>query len=135
MNGETNEPKNANKADDTDDVDNTLWKKYFGTIEQAMKNNENKYTYLNKFFQNDSCTASVQIIIALVWGILLSPWSAGLIMLAASIVIYEIMIYIFTKGNPKYYNVFLRTSAICSSVLGFIIGRTLSGDNVCNPGI
>ena len=92
-------------------------------------------TILNDFFQNSNYTPMTEIVVSFVWGILLSPWNRGLIFLVSSIIVFEIMTYLFTKGDPKYYNVFVRTGVICSSILGFIIGRTLSGDEVCCPGI
>jgi len=101
----------------------------------VITENNPSLTLLNKWFQNDKNTPMVQVITAFIWGILLSPWSSGLIALFASILIFEILTYLFTKGDPRYYNVFVRTGVICSSILGFIIGRTLSCTNVCEPGI
>jgi hypothetical protein len=92
-------------------------------------------TVISDYFQNIDYTPMMQVIVAFLWGVLLSPWSKGMIYLFASIVFYEILYYVFTHGNPLYYNVFTRAGCICSSVLGFIVGRTLSGDNVCEPGI
>lgn len=58
-------------------------------------------------------------------GILFSPWSSGLFWLAIITIIYEILYYIFTNGDPRYYILFVRTAAICSSILGYICGRML----------
>lgn len=116
-------------------MDNSWWKNYETYMEDSIRNNENKTTWINKCVQNENNSPMMQVIVSFVWGILLAPWSAGMIFLAASIILFEIFIYVFTKGNPKYYNTFVRTGVICSSVLGFIVGRTLSGDEVCKPGI
>lgn len=67
-----------------------------------------------------------QVIIAFVYGLLLSPWSYGLFFLTCTIISLELLYFIFTKGNPKYYNLFVRLGVICSSISGFIIGRTFS---------
>lgn len=91
--------------------------------------------FITNWFCNPKNTPMFQVIISLVFGILLSPWSSGLFFLVIFIIAYEILYYIFTKGNPLYYNVFVRTSVILASILGFIIGRTLSGDEVLQEGV
>ena len=95
----------------------------------------NDKTFLNKWFQNEKNTAMVQVISSFCFGILLSPWSSGLFFLVIYTILYEIIYYIFTKGDPFYYSVFVRTGVICSSILGFIVGRTLSGCQVLNAGV
>ena len=92
-------------------------------------------SWLQWWFCNDTHTAMAQVILALVWGILLSPWSSGLFFLVIFIIFYEILYYIFTKGNPRYYNVFVRTGVIHASIFGYILGRTVSGDNILNEGV
>lgn len=91
--------------------------------------------WLHNWFCNDKYTAMAQVIVAIVWGILLSPWSSGLFALVIFIIIYELMYYIFTHGDPKYYDLFTRTASIFASILGFIIGRTLSCDNILYEGV
>lgn len=92
-------------------------------------------TIMNKFFQNEKNTAMVQVITSFAFGILLSPWGSGLFFLIVYIIIYEILYYIFTKGDPIFYSVFVRTGVIYASILGFIVGRTLSGCNVLYEGV
>lgn len=94
--------------------------------------------YTNIFrwwFCNEKFTPMAQILVSLVWGVLLSPWSSGLFFLVIFIIIYEILYYIFTRGNPLYYNIFTRTGVIYCSIFGYILGRTLSGDNILEEGI
>lgn len=91
--------------------------------------------WLHDWFCNEKYTPMAQVIVSLVWGILLSPWSSGLFFLIVFIIIYEIMYYLFTRGDPKYYDVFVRTAVICAAVLGYILGRTLSGDDILHEGI
>jgi len=79
---------------------------------------------------NSKYTPLAQIIVALGFGILLSPWSYGLMIFLFYIVIQEIFYYIFTRHNKEYYNIFIRTGVIYAGILGFIIGRTLSCDCV-----
>lgn len=87
------------------------------------------------WFCNDKYTPMAQTLIALVWGILLSPWASGLFFLLVFIIIYEILYYIFTRGDPKHYNVFARTGIIYASIFGYILGRTLSGDDILCEGV
>lgn len=91
--------------------------------------------FICSWFCNDKYTPMAQVIVALTWGIILSPWSSGLIFLVASIIIYEIVYYIFTRGRFPYYNVFVRTGAMMASILGYIIGRTLSQDDILMTGM
>lgn len=90
---------------------------------------------LPNYFCNSKATPVYCIICALVWGIILSPWSRGIFWLIASIIIYEILLYIFTKGDPKYWNLQTRTGCIFASVLGFIIGRTSFNQKVLEEGV
>lgn len=90
---------------------------------------------LNRWFQNEKNTAMVQVLTSFCFGILLSPWSSGLFFLMIYIIIYEILYYIFTKGDPMFYSVFVRTGVIYASILGYIVGRTLSGCCVLYEGV
>jgi hypothetical protein len=87
------------------------------------------------WFCNDKYTPMAQVIVALTWGILLAPWSSGLIFLVISIIFYEFFYYLFTRGRPPYYNLFVRTGCIMASILGYIIGRTLSQDDILMTGM
>lgn len=91
--------------------------------------------WLHSFFCNPKCTPMTQIIMSFAWGVLLSPWSSGLFFLFIFTIIYEILYYIFTQGDPRYYNTEVRAGVICASILGYIVGRTLSGDNILEEGI
>lgn len=91
--------------------------------------------WLHCWFCNDKNTPMAQVILAFAFGVLLSPWSSGLFFLTIFIIINEILFYVFTKGDPRYYNVFVRTGVIYASILGFILGRTLSGDEILYEGI
>ena len=91
--------------------------------------------WIHRWFCNEKYTPMAQMIIALVWGILLSPWASGLFFLFVFIIIYEILYYVFTRGDPRYYNVFVRVSVMCASIFGYILGRTLSGDDILHEGV
>lgn len=91
--------------------------------------------WIRRWFCNDKYTPMAQLITALVWGVLLSPWGSGLFFLFVFIIIYEILYYVFTKGNPVYYNVFVRVGVIYASIFGYIVGRTLSGDEILYEGV
>lgn len=91
--------------------------------------------WLHFWFCNEKYTGMAQVIVSIVWGILLSPWSSGLFALVVFIIIYEMMYYIFTHGDEKYYDIFIRTSCIFASIFGFLLGRTLSCDNILYEGV
>lgn len=91
--------------------------------------------WIHNWFCNEKYTAMAQVIIAIVWGILLSPFSSGLFALVVFIIIYEIMYYLFTHGNEKYYDTLTRTASINASIFGFIIGRTLCQDEILYEGV
>ena len=91
--------------------------------------------WIRWWFCNDKATPMAQLLISLVWGVLLSPWASGLFFLLVFIIVYEILYYVFTKGDPRYYNVFVRVGVIYASVFGYILGRTLSGDDILYEGV
>ncbi len=92
-------------------------------------------TCLNCWFCNDKYTPMAQVIVAFAYGVILSPWASGLFILIITIIIYETLLYIFTHGRVPYYNLFVRTGVICASIAGYIIGRTVSGDEILQDGI
>jgi hypothetical protein len=91
--------------------------------------------WLHRIFCNDKTTPMFQVITAFAFGVILSPWSSGLFFLVIFIIIYEIFLYIFTHGDERYWDSFTRCGVICASLLGFIVGRTLSGDEILVPGV
>lgn len=90
---------------------------------------------IHSWFCNDKYTPMAQVVIAFAYGVLLSPWSSGLFILIMTIIIYEILLYIFTHGDPRYFNLFVRTGVICASICGYLIGRTASGDEILYEGV
>lgn len=100
-----------------------------------ISNNNVVAKLINTWVCNPKNTPAMQIIGAFTYGIILSPWSSGLFVLIISIITYELLFYLFTHGCPRYYNLFVRTTVIMSSVLGYIIGRTLSNDDILYQGV
>lgn len=106
-------------------------------------------TWLNDWFQNPKYTPMAQVIFAFVFGILLGPWGSGLFFLVVFTIFYEIAYYLFINPdivvpfadlsgrnyNPKVYIIFLRVGIMLSSILGFIVGRTLSEDEILYEGV
>jgi hypothetical protein len=90
---------------------------------------------ISNFFQDERKTAIHQVIGSFTFGVLLSPWGQGIFFLAGFIIIYEIFFYLFTHGDPRYYNVFVRTGVTMASILGFIIGRTVSNVKILKCGV
>ena len=90
---------------------------------------------LTWWFQNENYTKMAQVISSLVLGILFSPFSYGLFFLFVFLIFYEILYYIFTLGDPKYYDVETRVGVINGYILGYIIGKTATGQEVLNEGV
>ena len=87
------------------------------------------------YFQSDKYSPVAQTIFSFTIGVLISPWSSGLFFLIVFIIVYDILLYIFCHGHPRYYDVFTRAGVILGSILGWIIGRTISGDEILKPGV
>ena len=90
---------------------------------------------LVKWFQNDDYTPMAQVIVAYIYGVLLSPLSSGIFILAISIIVYEILYYIFSHGKEQYYNVLVRAGVISASILGYICGKMAAGDEILADGV
>lgn len=86
---------------------------------------------LKYFFNNPNYTPMAQVFVSLIFGLLLSPWSYGLFFLIIFLIVYEFLYYLYSP----YHNLFVRTGVIMSCLLGFIIGRTLSQDEIILIGI
>ena len=102
------------------------------------RENDGLYTYnlldfikylLNLYYANDNNTRMAQVIIAFVFGTLLSPWSGGIFFLFAFIIVNEIFFYLFSHSKIEEYDVFGRTGAIMASILGYIVGRTFTRED------
>jgi hypothetical protein len=93
-------------------------------------------TWITWYFCNEDRTAMAQLVSAMVFGILLSPWSGGLFFLVAFIIVYELAYYVFAKGDPRYYDVETRPCVIAGSLFGYILGKTLMSteDNMMYSG-
>lgn len=87
-------------------------------------------TWIHNFFCNSRNSPMFQVIFGFTFGMLLSPWSNGIFWLAIITIIYEIFFYMFTNGDPRYYNLFVRTAVIYSNILGYICGRTLTDSEI-----
>lgn len=86
------------------------------------------------YFCHECSTTASQMIIAFVLGLLFSPFNMGLIYVLLLIIINEILVYIFSNGvKPRYWDPLERCGVVCSTVLGFIIGRTLSFKPLDSP--
>jgi len=105
------------------------------TNEQNSSDITHLQRLLPTLFCNDKNTVMAQAIVSFAYGILLSPWSQGLFFLIISIIIYEILYYVFTHGNPRYYQVFTRCGVICAAIAGYIIGRTICNCDILYEGV
>lgn len=90
---------------------------------------------LGAWFKNEKYTPMAQIIVSFAYGVVLSPWGSGLFFLVVSLIFYELFYAVCTGCDPRYYNPYTRTGVIYASILGWIVGRTLSGDPVLKEGV
>lgn len=90
---------------------------------------------LANWFCNEKYSPVFQYISAFVLGVLVAPWSSGLFFLIVFIIVYELAYYTYTHGNPKYYSAEVRAGVILASVLGWIMGRAVSDDNIFQDGV
>lgn len=78
------------------------------------------------WFNCPSYTLMAQVILSFCYGLLLGPLASGIWILTWTNIIYEFFAFCFTRQ----YIVFVRAAVICASMLGWIVGRTLSQDEV-----
>lgn len=100
------------------------YKKEKGKTKRSMIYN------LRPFFCSDNYTPTAQIIAAFVFGAIFGPWSWGIIFLLIYFIIYEILFYLFTHGDPNYWQIETRLAVFCAYFLGWIVIRTIVNDPV-----
>lgn len=82
---------------------------------------------VRKIYQNHNRTPLFQLIFAFTMGMLIAPWGSGLFFIVLFYILGEILYYLFTGGDPRYWQVELRFGCLFGSLLGWIVGRTLAG--------
>lgn len=96
-----------------------------------LKEDSEKYrTIISSFFNSLSYTPMAQLLLAVFWGILLSPFSRGIAYLLASIIIGEVLMYVFCGGKYPWVAQ-VRAGVVCAAFFGFILGRSLGCDHEC----
>lgn len=81
---------------------------------------------IEKYFCNPEATSIYQIIAAFFFGVILSPWSSGVIFLIVTAIIIETLLIYYTKMHRYYYNAEVRAACVMASIFGFILGRIVS---------
>lgn len=76
----------------------------------------------------NSYTPPVQLLASFVIGLVLSPFSNGLIVLILYIIVNELVVITYYMNSRQRYDVVWRSGIIAAGFLGFIIGR-ISMDN------
>lgn len=75
----------------------------------------------------DSYPVAAQLVVGFFIGVLLSPYSTGIVYVIAFFVVYELLIYVITEGKPPYWNFYDRLGIVCAYLLGWVSGRALNG--------
>lgn len=79
------------------------------------------------YFRNPKYTQLVQIIVSFAFGIIFAPYSYGFIYLVIYLFLYEVIYFIFTRGEYPYWTPLFRFATVAASLLGWIIGRVIVG--------
>lgn len=74
-----------------------------------------------------SSSGGLQIIIAFMLGVLFSPWSYGLLYFLLFLLVYEIILIYFCRTHSEKWCIDVRIGVFAASILGFVIGRYLTG--------
>ncbi len=69
----------------------------------------------------------LQIIFAFALAMTLASWSWGIIIFFIGLVVWEILYYVSVKGTKPYYFFEVRLAIVAASVLGWLVGRELTG--------
>ena len=93
--------------------------------------------FLNKLYKNDKTTLLFRVILAFTLGIIFSPFADGIFFLILLSLLSELLCYIFTGGDPRYFNIIYKPIIILFYLLGWLIGRILSTpkENIIHHGI
>lgn len=82
---------------------------------------DNQWKCLEKAWE--AFTPAAQVMVSFALGVFFGPISWGIIFYIVFIIAWEVMVYITYRAE---WNAIHRASIIMSSILGFIIGRTLT---------
>lgn len=83
-------------------------------------------------YQPHNVSVFYDCLIYFVIGLLLAPWTDSIVFLILLIIIYELLVAVYRRKDlfnyTNGYYLFDRLAISMSSILGFIVGRTLLGD-------
>lgn len=86
---------------------------------------------IGAYFRNPDYGVVEQSITGIAIGLLLSPYSFGLITYLVFIIAYESIYYAATRGDPRYAGDFYSRFIVNTfSVVAFIVGRILVGQPI-----
>lgn len=77
------------------------------------------------FFRNDENTFLIKFLSYISLGLFLSPWSKGFIFIIISIILWEIIFYLGTKGEAPHWRLHERIVLNVSYLLSYFLGRML----------
>lgn len=80
-----------------------------------------------RYFNNPRSSALLSIIVSFTFGLIFSPWNQGLLYFIIFLILYEGFIFYVTRYDWSQQRLFVRTGIICTSILGFIVGRYVVG--------
>lgn len=94
-------------------------------------------TVLNRLYKNKNVTLLFRFILAFTLGLIFSPFADGIFFLILLSLLSELLCYIFTGGDPQYFNILHKPLIILSYILGWLIGRifAMPKENIIHHGI
>lgn len=90
---------------------------------------------LGDYLCGDRCSRMSQVVSALALGVLTAPYGSGLFFLVVFRVIHETLVYAASHGLQTEWDLFTRCCVFYASLFGWLVGRTLMGLPVLEPGV
>ena len=103
---------------------------YYGSCDYQSPYSNSNTNALSINFHDYLCSNNVltSIFASFIFAMIFAPWTYGVFWLVIYILVWEIGIYFLSLRYPGCWNIFARAAIIFSSILGFIVGRTVTND-------
>lgn len=77
------------------------------------------------YFCSSTATDLNQLTIAFVLGLVVGPFSTSIIFRLLFIIVYEVVVFYYTRGLTPYWRLLTRIAINCASLYGYILGKWL----------
>jgi hypothetical protein len=83
---------------------------------------------MDTFFKYQPYTEITTFLSSFVLGLILAPWSLGIVYVIAIIIFIELFMALCTLLTPPYWYFHIRIGIIFAGIFGYIVGRTIIFD-------